>query len=330
MGSTRDDQWRPCKSPDFKTIRKFPKRLRSAMFSDIWETQNKRAKNEHDAAEAAGESVVLEDDEDEPAATDGGVAPPRQKKKKASKAKAKAKKKTKAKKTDGGGTLNRYLKPKKGAWKGAGAGKFVAACSGAEPPDVVKALEKADAADVTHLFGTDYSVQVWSQCWREWQATSIVVWTPGNGTPLLAAAGKIRCLSFGLDDCHVELLNYLITCAFAERLSTNEFAEQLKKLANTGKGKPCSGKRGPDGKKGKAEESDGKKGKAEESDGKKGKEGSDGKKAKDKKEETGKKKKKDEEEAEEDEEDEEEDEEEVEEEEEEEEEEEDEEEEGEV
>ena len=163
-------------------------------------------------------------------------------------------------------------------------------------------------------------MQVWSQCWREWQATSIVVWTPGNGTPLLAAAGKIRCLSFGLDDCHVELLNYLITCAFAERLSTNEFAEQLKKLANTGKGKPCSGKRGPDGKKGKAEESDGKK----------GKEGSDGKKAKDKKEETGKKKKKDEEEAEEDEEDEEEDEEEVEEEEEEEEEEEDEEEEGEV
>ena len=257
VGSTRDDQWRPCKSPDFKTIRKFPKRLRSAMFSDIWETQTKRAKNEDDAAEAAGENVVLEDDEDDPAATDGGVAPPRQKKKKASKAKAKAKKKTKAKKTDGGGTLNRYLKPKKGARKDAGAGKFAVACSGAEPPDVVKALEKADAADVTHLFGTDYSVQVWSQCWREWQATSIVVWTPGNGTPLLAAAGKIRCLSFGLDDCHVELLNYLITCAFAERLSTNEFAEQLKQLAKTAKesdakkGKAKNTESGSDEKKGK-------------------------------------------------------------------------------
>jgi hypothetical protein len=42
MGSTRDDQWRPCKSPDFKSIRKFPKRLRTGMMADIWESMKKK------------------------------------------------------------------------------------------------------------------------------------------------------------------------------------------------------------------------------------------------------------------------------------------------
>ena len=94
-------------------------------------------------------------------------------------------------------------------------------------------MSGAEAADTMHLFGMDYSAQVWSQCWREWNATSLVLWTPGNRTGLLAAAGKIRCLAFGLDETHVELLDYVLTCEFAKNLAQNEFADQLAKLAKT-------------------------------------------------------------------------------------------------
>ena len=79
--------------------------------------------------------------------------------------------------------------------------------------------EERSPEDEEVLFSNDYHGSVWSACWREWGAKQGIVFTPGNGMAgVQAVQEEFPLLLLGMNEEHVQLLEYFVDCSVAMAL----------------------------------------------------------------------------------------------------------------